>query len=188
MAVRPGLDKETVVLTAAEMADAEGLENVTLAALAAKLKVKTPSLYNHIDGMKGLRQELALYGIKLLQDQLLQSVIGKSGEPAAMAFGLGYAAFAREHPGVYEATQGSAEYRSPEVDRASEALIRLLLPLLEGLGVTGDEAIHVLRGLRSLLHGFVALESAGGFGMKQDRDESLHFMLKTYLRGLRVKE
>ncbi len=41
-----------------------------------------------------------------------------------------------------------------------------------GYGLTGDDAIHAIRGLRALMHGFVSLEAAGGFAMPQDLDES----------------
>src|SRR5215472_13481724 len=59
---RAGLDTATVVRAAAELADASGLDSLTLAGLAEHLGVRVPSLYNHVEGLPGLRRSLALYG------------------------------------------------------------------------------------------------------------------------------
>lgn len=63
MSPRAGLDRRTLVIAAAEIADHEGIEAVTLAALANKLGVRSPSLYNHINGLQELRTQLAIYGL-----------------------------------------------------------------------------------------------------------------------------
>jgi hypothetical protein len=39
-----------------------------------------------------------------MKEQLADAAIGVSGEDALMAMGLTYLAFARKHPGLYEAT------------------------------------------------------------------------------------
>ena len=60
----------------------------------------------------------------------------------------------------------------------------LIALLLGSLGLTGDAALHAIRGLRSLLHGFVSLEMGGGFGLPLDLDESFQQMVVVYLQGL----
>lgn len=62
MSPRAGLDTRTLVLAAAELADERGMGEVTLASLAAKLGVRSPSLYNHVNGLAGLRTLLAVHG------------------------------------------------------------------------------------------------------------------------------
>lgn len=49
-----------MVEVAASLAGEEGLEAITLVALASRLGVRTPSLYNHFTGLEGLRRELTL--------------------------------------------------------------------------------------------------------------------------------
>ncbi len=44
--------------------------------------------------------------------------------------------------------------------------------MLDGYGLAGDDLVDATRVLRSALHGFVSLESAGGFGIPQDVDRS----------------
>ncbi len=63
MAPRVGLDLATVVRHAAELADAHGLEALSMAQVAARLGVRTPALYHYLPGLAGLRRELAMYGL-----------------------------------------------------------------------------------------------------------------------------
>jgi hypothetical protein len=67
MSPRPkvALDLEAVIEAAAEIADQFGAQEVTLANLAKRLNIRPPSLYNHVDGLPGLRKELAIFSIKV---------------------------------------------------------------------------------------------------------------------------
>jgi hypothetical protein len=44
----------------------------------------------------------------------------------------------------------------------------------------------VVRAFRSIAHGFVSLEAAGGFGLSLDTDESYCRLISVFLRGLHV--
>ena len=48
------IDKELVIKEAAYIANKMGIENLSLKTLAAQLGVKSPSLYNHVDGLLNL--------------------------------------------------------------------------------------------------------------------------------------
>ena len=66
MGRRPGLNETVVVDAAAELVNETGPEALSIAALAQRLQVKSPSLYNHINGLDGLQQKLALRGLQQL--------------------------------------------------------------------------------------------------------------------------
>ncbi|GAX91699.1 TetR-like C-terminal domain-containing protein [Effusibacillus lacus] len=66
MSPRIGLDLHTILQADTEIADTYGLDEVTLASLAKKLRIRPPSLYNHVDGLHGLRKNLAIYGMEQL--------------------------------------------------------------------------------------------------------------------------
>ena len=55
-----------VVISDLNMPGRDGIDAVTLASVAAALGVRSPSLYNHIAGLDGLRRELALHASALL--------------------------------------------------------------------------------------------------------------------------
>jgi hypothetical protein len=56
--------------------------------------------------------------------------------------------------------------------------------VLGGAGLEGDELLHGVRALRSAVHGFAALEAAGGFGRPLDRDASFRRLVDALARGL----
>ncbi len=81
MSPRPkiGLELNTILEAAGDIADQHGMHEVTLANLAKKLNIRPPSLYNHFDGLTGLRKKLAIYGMEKLYDEMAPSAIGVSG-------------------------------------------------------------------------------------------------------------
>lgn len=187
MAARAGLDRAAVVAAAARLADRDGLEAVTLASLAADLGVRPPSLYNHVAGQDGLRRALALFGLQDLTRRLGRAAVGKAGDSAVLAIAHAYRAYAHEHPGVYAATLRAPDAADAEWDAAGDDLLAIVLAVLAGYGLEGDDAVHAVRGLRSVLHGFVALEALGGFGLPLDRDRSFARLVDMFMTGLRTQ-
>lgn len=186
MSPRVGLSRVAVVHAAAALADEEGLEGVTLARLAERLNIRTPSLYNHVAGLDGLRRELALLGMRELTARLGRSAVGKSGDGAVVALGHAYRAYAGERPGLYDAaTLRPPDPRDRELIGASEELVAVVLAGLASYGFAQDDALHAVRGLRSVVHGFVSLEAVGGFGLPLDLDESFERLLRAFVAGLR---
>lgn len=155
-----------------------------MAALASHLGVRTPSLYNHVDGQDGLRRELALFGLRELTNRIARAAVGKSTAEALVAVGEGYRDFARQHPGVYAYTlrapgDDDGAYR----DAADEAL-DVLRATFAGFELDEDDTIHAIRAFRSLLHGFVDLELNSGFGIPIDLNESYRRALAIFIAGL----
>ena len=120
---RAGLDPEAVVSAAAGLADAEGLEAVTLARLAGRLGVRAPSLYTHVAGLPDLRRRLATRGARELAAALQTAVAGRAGSDALAAAAGVYRTYAREHPGTYAATQRAADLDDPEAATAAARLV-----------------------------------------------------------------
>lgn len=182
---RPGLDEEVVLRTATELVDAEGLEALSLARLAEALGVRTPSLYNHVSGLEGVRRGLALRGLRELTRRVARAAIGKNGEEGILAVADAYRSFAKEHPGLYAA--GLLRAPGPEeaeLAAVSNELIEILSAVLAPYDLHGDELIHALRAFRSLAHGFVSLELASGFGIPVDLDTSYHYLVRLLVSSL----
>ncbi|WHY16984.1 WHG domain-containing protein [Paenibacillus sp. G2S3] len=184
MSPRAGLDRRTLVIVAAEIADHEGIEAVTLAALANKLGVRSPSLYNHINGLGDLRTQLAIYGLGELSDAMNNAAKGFSGDAAVQAMGRAYVDFARSRPGLYETTLRAPEQANTELEAASDHILKLIIHVMKGYQLDEEGEIHAVRGLRSILHGFASLEQKGGFGMALDTNVSLSRLINTFIAGI----
>lgn len=185
MPPKAGLNTASVVAAAAGLIDREGLEALTLSRLAALLKVQPPSLYNHIAGLPGLRRELALLSTRELGARLTRAALGQSGSPALRGLAQAYRAFIREHPGLYAAGLRGADPLAPdrELGQAQELVVSVVLAVVASFGLSGAEGLHAVRILRSAVHGFATLETAGGFGLPLDCDESFRRLLDTLTRG-----
>ncbi len=181
---RPGLDEAAVLRAAAELVDAEGLETLSLARLAEALGVRSPSLYNHVAGLEGVRRGLALLGARELRDRLARAAIGKSGDDALYTIADAYRRFAKDHPGLYAASLRAPGPDDLTLSEVAADIYAIIAAVLAPLKLSGEAEVHMIRGFRSLAHGFVSLELAGGFGMPVDLDESYHVLMRTLLAGV----
>jgi AcrR family transcriptional regulator len=184
MAKRVGIDRDAVVRAAAKIADDEGWDALTLARVAGKLRVRSPSLYNHVGGLEALRRELKLLVMRELNTALTRATIGKSRDDAVRALAAAYRAFVKRHPGTYAATMVAAPKNDPAVEAAAGHIVETLLSVLSGYGLDRREGIHAIRAMRSAVHGFAALEIAGGFGIPLDVDKSFGWLVSSLLKGL----
>jgi AcrR family transcriptional regulator len=173
-----------VVDEAAAVADEVGMDRLTLAEVATRLGVRLPSLYKHVDGLDGLRRGVALRGTRELGDAMASAAVGRACDDAVRAIAHAYREYALARPGAYAASLRAAAPEDVEHQAASDAVLRTVAAVLAGYGVTGDAMVDAARTLRSLLHGFVALESAGGFGLPRDVSRSLDWALDAYVHAL----
>ena len=185
MAKRRRLDRATVVEQAAQMADAAGsVQAVSLTDLAAALAIRVPSLYNHVAGLDDLHRALALYATQQLIICLRGAAAGQVGREALLALAVAYRRFAQNHPGIYPLTQRAPAPDEVALNALAQELLQILLLILASFGVQGEDAIHAVRGLRALLHGFTMLEANEGFKLPLDLDESFRRLITAYLDGL----
>jgi AcrR family transcriptional regulator len=167
--------------------NAEGVEALSLSRLAGLLGVQTPSLYNHIDGLPGLQRELARMNARLLGSRLGNAAIGKSGPEALMAVAQAYRAYIKECPGLYTTSlraSGTQASVDAELQSAESRVVEIAMTVMASFGLSGEDGLHAVRGLRSVVHGFATLEIAGGFGLPLDCDESFRRLVNMFIRGL----
>ena len=184
---RARLDTAAVVQAAVDLIEAEGLEALTLGRLAKDLEVQTPSLYNHVDGLSGLMRELAVRSTRELGGVMGNAVMGKSGAAAVLAVAEAYRAYVKVHYGLYMTGLRSSGLQIPidvELQSAQERVVRIALAVVGSFGLQDKDALHAVRGLRSIVHGFATLEVAGGFGLPEDCDESFRRLVEAMMSGL----
>lgn len=187
MPPRTRLTKATVVQAAAELINAEGADALSLNRLAETLHIRTPSLYNHVDGLPGLQRELAVMNARQLADRLSAAAIGKSGAELFLDVAQAFRRYVKESPGLYLATlRSSGKQIVPEENlrNEEERALKVGLAVMASLGLQGEDAIHAVRAFRSMVHGFATLEVAGGFGLPEDCEESFRRLVDSLIVGL----
>ncbi|MEU8827683.1 WHG domain-containing protein [Streptomyces sp. NPDC048636] len=183
--VRAGLTTERVVRAAADLADIVGLDGVTMSALARSFGVKDASLYSHIKNVSELRARIALLAAEEIADHFGTAVAGRSGKDALVAFADAYRTYALERPGRYAATQTQIDPALAAASAGTRRKVDLTYAMLRGYGLSEPDLTDAVRLLRSTFHGFVTLETNGGFGHPRDLGaswersvEALHIALE----------
>ena len=181
---RAGLTRGRVVEAAAELVDEVGLAELTLAALAERLGIRQPSLYKHIDSIAGLHRSIALLAKREIGDVLVRAAVGRSGADAIRAMSHAYRDWALRHPARYQASQVAPVAGDLEDEAVSLAAVQVIADVLVAYRLDGDDAVDAIRGLRAVLHGFVALETSGGFALSASVDRSFDRLISGFIAGL----
>ncbi|MFC9926239.1 TetR/AcrR family transcriptional regulator [Streptomyces sp. NPDC127190] len=160
--VRAGLTTERLVRAGAELADEVGFDQVTVSALARRFDVRTASLYSHLKSSQDLKTRIALLALDELADLSAEALAGRAGKDALRAFADVFRDYARAHPGR------SAAARHPLDAEAAAAsggvrIAQLTRAVLRGYELSEPDQTHAVRLLGSVFHGYVDLETAGGF-------------------------
>ena len=181
---RAGLGTAAVVECAAQMLDERSSDGLNLAALAESLGVRVPSLYKHIDGMPGLRRGIMIRAKSNLAHTLGQAAIGRSRDDAITRMSFAYRRWALEHPGQYPMTMHAPIPGDDEDLRVSSSVADVIYNVLAGYDLRDDDAVDATRFLRSALHGFVALETGGGFELPVDLERSYVRLVESVVTAL----
>ena len=181
---RRGLDGDAVVAAAVRVADRDGFEALTLAAVAAEVGVRVPSLYHHVDGLPALRARVRRFALERLGEGLRRATAGRAGRAAIAGLVRGLHAFGATHPGLLAATVAPPD--DPEGRAAGDAVVAVAFDVLGGYGLEGEALVHATRVLRAAVHGFAALDAAGGFARPEAVERSLEALVTVLDGGVRA--
>ncbi len=180
---RAGLSTAAVVDAALEIVDEQGLDALTLTAVAGRTGVAAPSLYKHVGSLAELR---ALVGVRVLEElaeRFTAAVVGRSGDDAVATLLRTYRGYVQERPARYAAMPHDPLHDSAFA-AAGKKLLEVVLAVLRGYDLDDTAAIHATRSLRAVGHGFASLEAAGGFGLPEDLDQTYDHLIRMFLASL----
>ncbi|MGG1687248.1 TetR/AcrR family transcriptional regulator [Pseudalkalibacillus sp. NRS-1564] len=179
------ITKDIVIQEALDIAERESYSKVTMATIARRLSIKSPSLYNHFDGLNDIKNGMAVSALNQFFNWLSEKTEHQTeGRESILALTEAYITFALQHPGLYEATLMAANPLQSDVQEAGEAIVTLTMEAFEPYHLSEMERIHIVRGLRSFLHGMVDLYRKGSFQRPIALEESYRIIVETYLSGL----
>lgn len=181
MARKRGLDHRSVLQAGFAVLDREGVDGVSLKAVADLLGIQPPSLYSHVAGLGGLLDDLAIAATADFGNTLRDSAVGIAGDDAVRAFASAYRRWALAHPGRYDVTLRRVE----RTDRRTAGIgaVQTMDAILAHYGLEDSEARRIGRALRASLHGFATLQSADALG-RDDHDASFDALVDLFLDGL----
>ena len=160
---RQGLNKHSVVEASVRFIEERGYAAFSMSELAKSLNVKTASLYNHVESLDVLFTEVGLAAVAQMVASEKQAIAGKEKKEALFAIAAAYRAFAKEHNELYRVIMSLQKSENEVLERAAGQITEPILQVLSGYGLNKVEQMHWQRILRSMMHGFVAHEEAGGF-------------------------
>ncbi|WP_166850060.1 TetR/AcrR family transcriptional regulator [Isoptericola sp. BMS4] len=184
---RAGLSPDAVVGLALQIVDDDGPGSLTLAKVAGRAGVATPSLYKHVGSLAALRRAVATVAVRELTAAASAATVGRSGPDAVRALGRAWRDYALAHPGRYAATQIGPDPDDPadaERREAAAESVAVAAAALRAFGLPDDGLVDAVRAARSAIHGFVTLELGGGFRMPQDVDRSFETLLDMVTAGI----
>lgn len=187
---RTRIDLDSVIAAAVELVDSSGLESLTLSNVAEALDVRPSALYTHVDGAGHLHYVVAVAATDNLTTAVRNAAIGVAGHDAVLSVTRAYSDFARRYPGQYAATFAPPSTDDERLDDACAALLEVISLVFRSLGLTEEQAAGAAVSLRSTLHGFLALQSAGQPAERSSADNAgetpsqLDLVLDALLHGL----
>ncbi|MFG6475241.1 WHG domain-containing protein [Microbacterium sp. P06] len=167
---RAKLSPSSVVADAAALADLEGLDAVTVSAVARRLGVQPASLYEHVRGVDALFDGVQVLALGELGALIGAGVAGRSGVDALRGLAEAHRGYALARPGAWAALQrtaGEAVATSAEAARVAD----LMLAAVRGYPVPARDLIHAVRFVGATINGFLALTRADAFGHRADSVE-----------------
>ena len=182
MPARAVTSTAAIVTAARDLLEHEGLEGLTMHAVATAVGVRAPSLYKRVRDRGELIQ---LVGNATAEDLLDRLTRVRTGDPARdiLSFAAEVRSFARDHPAAY----GLLFARLPETWRVDPVRnARAAEPILEAVTalVGPEEALDAARLLVAWVHGFVSMELAGSFRLGGSVDEAFAYGLQRLTAAL----
>jgi len=150
----PQISREAVLAAALRLADADGLEAVTMHAVARQLRVTPMALYRHVDDKNALLDGLVEM---LLTEYPLPLAAGPWNERLT-ALAAGIRDTARRHPAVFPLL-----LTRPAVTPAARVVRDAVHAALREGGLPEAEVARAERLISTAVLGFAASEAAGRF-------------------------
>ena len=184
-----GLTKEIIIAQAVMLIEESGQSTFSLHELARRLKIKPPSLYNHIKNTKELQHEVFKYAIDKFVANQNAATVGKQKDDAVMAFAEAYHAFATQNKGLYRLIMSMPSDNDDTEKELAMPLLETAMKLFADYGLRHEASVHWQRVFRAILHGFVSQEDLGYFYYYRDADlrKSREIAIQCFLKGLHAE-
>lgn len=188
MARRKGqsLGRKDVVAAGLACIQEEGPEALNVNRVAQRLGIRTPSLYNHVDGADDLRQAVVL---EVLDRSAREVVLDEAEQSSPKAFiralAYGLRRFALNNANLYlfmmaAPVKWDAQPFSPHWTKTMAAFGASV----QGFGFTGADQLHATRFVLASIQGFIRLELRGSMAEHGEVESSYDWTIEAIFMAL----
>jgi AcrR family transcriptional regulator len=176
-----------IVAAASQILEDDGLDAVSMAAVASRVGVRPPSLYKHVRD----RDELLILVLSDTADSLARALAAIDAPGAGHDPGERLRAIAREYRSfAAERPRASALLFAglgPDLALPEARLALAAGPVVAAAGdlVGEDAALPAARALTAFVHGFTTMEHARAFRLGGDPTEAFDLGLDALIAGLK---
>ncbi|TBX47323.1 TetR/AcrR family transcriptional regulator [Lactiplantibacillus paraplantarum] len=166
MVKRRTLTQAKVLATANQLIESKGINGLTIRDLALVLDVRPQSIYNYVDSLSDLLDQVGLQFVQNVADRLTEKITGIDGDEALMAFAQEFRAACVHHRGLAPLLLDLND--NLRIPRSRKAIVQLYQDMFKPLQL--DDSARVENTLyRSTLFGFI-IQEIGGFFKMQDAE------------------
>ena len=183
MPARPKTSDRAIVDAACRLIEGAG-EEFSMAAVAAAVGVRTPSLYKRLADREALLARVRINAYNTLRAAVVGGAHGHRSVARVRAMAVSYRAFAFAHPRLYALLFAPEERMDADTH---EARLAAAAPALEALrDVAGaDHALNAARAFTAFLHGHITMTLAGAFKLGGDVDAAFDYGIDRLIAGIK---
>jgi AcrR family transcriptional regulator len=182
---RARTSRPAIIAAARELCEEGGLEAVSMAAVAARVGVRPPSLYKHVADRSALLAAVATDVATSLERSLTEAVERAAPDPVTRleALALGYRSFALRAPRTTALLFSGVTPAGAPSPESLAAAARPVLEIAEAI-VGPDRALAAARVVTAFAFGFTTMETAGAFRLGGDVEEAYRVGIRVLAAGL----
>lgn len=174
--------RDDVLAAARDMLDEQGWDRLSMVALAERVGIKAPTLYNSVENLDDLRRQLWILVVRDMGESIRDAVLGLSGDDAVRAIATAYRAYAHKYPRRYALPVSIPGLKGPDILAAISVATETANAVFRWYGITGDDATVANTLLSASMSGFLAMELQGA--MQVDPDLAYRVMIENFIAGL----
>jgi len=151
----PFLDRSTLVRVAAELADRDGWNELTLSKVADAVDRHVSSLYSHVDSLDSLREDIAILSVTELADVVWEATVGRSGADALSCIARAELDFARAHPGRMAALRNFLGSENSEFKHQAQRIALPVRTVLASYALDEEQVVVAHRVFSATVRGLI---------------------------------
>ena len=159
------ISNDEILQVALQLIDENGIDNLQMKDIAARLKIKSASLYKHFENYDDVVINLYILCLTDFRKYIEDRIEGSESEEGIRKMSYAFLDYLEKYSNRYEVVLKSKHFMHPLVREEDNKLIGNLLHFLDSYCRNREDIINASRIYRSMIAGFAFYESKGLFSL-----------------------